>query len=250
MRHRVRVYHLCAIRAGDKTVILWNVATGRMINKLEGHSRFVTSCAFSPDNRLLATGSNDKTVIVWMIDQQTSDSTNGTCDLLSGDDETTSAISCRSDVIDWSVDDVVTWLRRLGLHSYEAAFRRQQIDGAELLHLTHDSLQTGLKVDVLGHRSKILRAAQAACSSRHLSEPLVDDSRSLPPQLLCPITHDVLHDPVVAADGYSYERSAMLTWIASGNCTSPMTNEPLSDLRLLPNRTLANLIRHFKGTPP
>lgn len=32
---------------------------------LDGHSRYVTSCAFSSDQSLLVTGSNDRTVIVW-----------------------------------------------------------------------------------------------------------------------------------------------------------------------------------------
>lgn len=42
-------------------------------------------------------------------------------------------------------------------------------------------------------------------------------------------------DPVIAADGFTYERSAIENWIARKG-TSPMTNEPLPHLGLTPNR--------------
>ena len=37
---------------------------------MEGHTRYVTSCAFSSDSRLLASGSNDKLVMIWKITTQ------------------------------------------------------------------------------------------------------------------------------------------------------------------------------------
>ena len=228
--------------AGDKTVILWNVETGKMVNKLEGHTRFVTSCAFSPDNSLLATGSNDKSVIVWMIDQRCS-RTNGTPTLITFNCEKSIAVSSRCAIIDWTVDDVVNWLLVIGMDMHAGVFRDNQVDGQELLHLTHDSLVTCLKIPALGHRNKILRAVQSLCHPQHLSTSYSDDSRTLLPELLCPITHEIMREPVVAADGYSYEKNAILTWIGNGNTTSPMTNEPLPDLKVIPNRTLSLLIQ-------
>lgn len=62
-------------------------------------------------------------------------------------------------------------------------------------------------------------------------------------QFACPITQEVMSDPVIAADGFSYEREAIQYWFDSGNRTSPMTNMPLSNLRLTSNQTLRNLIR-------
>eukprot|EP00887_Chlorella_sp_A99_P000031 scaffold16.g31.t1 len=45
---------------------------------------------------------------------------------------------------------------------------------------------------------------------------------------VCPITHERLRDPVVAADGYTYERVAIESWL-SRNSTSPLTNLELED---------------------
>ena len=50
---------------------------------------------------------------------------------------------------------------------------------------------------------------------------------------------------IVFIDGYSYEREAIKKWFEDGNRTSPMTNEPLENVNLLPNRTLTLLIKKY-----
>ena len=50
----------------DKTIILWNVATGQPIGQpLQGHTDTVTSIVFSPDGKMLASGSYDHNIILW-----------------------------------------------------------------------------------------------------------------------------------------------------------------------------------------
>ena len=67
-----------------------------------------------------------------------------------------------------------------------------------------------------------------------------------PDEYLCPITHELMRDPVIAADGYSYERSAIEAWLRSGGApVSPMTNAPLVSPTLTPNRSLKLLIERF-----
>ncbi|CAG8261270.1 unnamed protein product, partial [Penicillium salamii] len=56
---------LLASGSDDKTVRLWDTATGGLQQTLEGHSSSVRSVAFSRGGRLLASGSSDKTVRLW-----------------------------------------------------------------------------------------------------------------------------------------------------------------------------------------
>ncbi|KAF5397475.1 hypothetical protein PHET_09476 [Paragonimus heterotremus] len=51
----------------DSTVRLWDVETGKCQRVLSKHSEPVYSVAFSPDGRLLATGSFDQWVHIWNV---------------------------------------------------------------------------------------------------------------------------------------------------------------------------------------
>ncbi len=58
---------MLASGSDDRTVKLWDVATGTNIATLEGHSSWVHSVAFSPDGTMLASGSDDETVKLWDV---------------------------------------------------------------------------------------------------------------------------------------------------------------------------------------
>ena len=80
-------------------------------------------------------------------------------------------------------------------------------------------------------------AAHAAKRAR-LSE---ESSRSLPSSFFCAISHSVMRDPVVCADGMTYERAYIESWLLAHD-TSPLTNQPLAHKLLVPNIALKQAI--------
>ena len=61
---------------------------------------------------------------------------------------------------------------------------------------------------------------------------------------LGPCSKQLMADPVIAADGYVYERAWIERWFSGGNETSPLTREVLTDLTLRSNRSLGATIEH------
>ena len=73
--------------------------------------------------------------------------------------------------------------------------------------------------------------------------------------LLCPITQDYMRDPVVTADGQTYERAAIHNWLEKQRarrlpCTSPLTGAPLPHTELVPNVVLRSLIQDLLERRP
>ena len=54
-------------------------------------------------------------------------------------------------------------------------------------------------------------------------------------------TQGVMVDPVIAGDGHTYERFAIAQWLET-NHTSPITQAPLPQPRLVPNRLIKGAI--------
>jgi len=71
----------------------------------------------------------------------------------------------------------------------------------------------------------------------------------MPPEFLCPITRDLMVDPVCTADGQTYEKAAISRWLETRR-VSPVTNSRLTDLTLTPNRPLRSLIEDYLNRQP
>ncbi|KAK6152552.1 hypothetical protein DH2020_015187 [Rehmannia glutinosa] len=65
---------------------------------------------------------------------------------------------------------------------------------------------------------------------------------NLPADFRCPISLDLMTDPVVVSTGQTYDRSSISLWIESGHATCPKTGQALTHTHLIPNLSLKNLI--------
>ncbi|CAF4946037.1 unnamed protein product, partial [Rotaria magnacalcarata] len=68
----------------------------------------------------------------------------------------------------------------------------------------------------------------------------------IPSSFLCPITHELMTDPVIDPEGNSYERSAIESWLHQQR-NSPITRTQLNMSDLRPNRALRASIEEFRS---
>ena len=66
--------------------------------------------------------------------------------------------------------------------------------------------------------------------------------------LTCPITLELFVNPVLASDGYTYERSAIVEWIKHHNGTSPMTRQTIQIKELKPNRIVKQIADQYRSS--
>ncbi len=76
------------------------------------------------------------------------------------------------------------------------------------------------------HESKFNELKRNGSFSAHFREYQEPDTNSIPDDFLCPLTLQMMYDPVTAPDGKIYEREVIAEWVKK-NGTSPLTREPL-----------------------
>uniref|UniRef100_A0A1D1ZGN6 RING-type E3 ubiquitin transferase n=1 Tax=Anthurium amnicola TaxID=1678845 RepID=A0A1D1ZGN6_9ARAE len=97
-----------------------------------------------------------------------------------------------------------------------------------------------LQGQVLPALERLKSFADRACSSS------CEVPSAPPSHFICPILQEVMDDPCVAADGYTYDRRAIEIWL-SMNDKSPLTNLQLPSKTLVPNHTLFSAIKEWKS---
>ncbi|KAL1140396.1 hypothetical protein AAG570_000328 [Ranatra chinensis] len=203
VRYSPQLAELIASTATDKTCRLWDPYSGVCLHILSNHEGILTCCAFSPDSTFLATGSMDKTVMIWDLPKD-----------IGFQSFVDSQVKTKKNVVAcWTTEDVNRWLEKNNLPP-------ANINGSVLLDSPSDLILDQLNIGDLPTRNE-MRAKLAALRR-------IDSNLDTPYELLCPITHHIMRDPVKCADGYTYERSAIESWFRRGHCTSPMTNIDLT----------------------
>ncbi|KAJ4759347.1 U-box domain-containing protein kinase family protein [Rhynchospora pubera] len=139
-------------------------------------------------------------------------------------------------VIDPSAGDwpfiQVSQLAHLGLKCTE-------LSGMKLVDLSNDVWQ------VIKPMMQV--AASSVCP---LSFDSASDDQQVPSYFICPIFQEIMRDPHIAADGFTYEAEAIRGWLNSGHHTSPMTNLKLANHELIPNRALRSAILEWVPQGP
>ncbi|XVE59243.1 hypothetical protein DITRI_Ditri05aG0030300 [Diplodiscus trichospermus] len=81
-------------------------------------------------------------------------------------------------------------------------------------------------------------SGQATTDGSHRTPAIPDDFR-------CPISLELMKDPVIVSTGQTYERSCIEKWLEQGHGTCPKTQQTLSSPALTPNYVLRSLIAQW-----
>jgi len=67
-----------------------------------------------------------------------------------------------------------------------------------------------------------------------------------PDEFTCPITQELMRDPVFCTDGHTYERCAIEAWLATGKGTSPKAGTALEGTAVFPNHVMRRQIIEWR----
>ncbi|KAG6478063.1 U-box domain-containing protein 21-like [Zingiber officinale] len=68
---------------------------------------------------------------------------------------------------------------------------------------------------------------------------------AISPHFRCPISLELMKDPVTASTGITYDRQSIETWLELGHATCPVTKQELRSDVLLPNVALTRMIQSW-----
>lgn len=71
---------------------------------------------------------------------------------------------------------------------------------------------------------------------------------AIPDDFRCPISLELMKDPVIVSTGQTYERSCIVKWLEAGHRTCPKTQQSLTSTTLIPNYVLRSLIAQWCET--
>jgi hypothetical protein len=82
-------------------------------------------------------------------------------------------------------------------------------------------------------------------SNREVTKEGNHKTVTIPDDFRCPISLELMKDPVIVSTGQTYERSCIEKWLEAGHGTCPKTQQALTCTILTPNYVLRSLIAHW-----
>uniref|UniRef100_A0A1Y1JZX4 WD repeat, SAM and U-box domain-containing protein 1 n=2 Tax=Photinus pyralis TaxID=7054 RepID=A0A1Y1JZX4_PHOPY len=221
--------------ATDRQARLWSVYSAECLHVLD-HDSIVTSCSFTYDTSLLAIGCLDKTLWIWKLPQQ-----------LVVRSMLLNKVTAyrRKLIVNWSTEDVLKWLHEIEFTSIVPNVINLALNGQKILTLEVEQICSGMGLD--DEQEERFAKELKWLKLDELQHPNVSDNQpgEVPPEYLCPITQEIMREPVRCSDGFVYEKQAINEWFMSGKFTSPMTNETLTDINFTMDQEMRNAIHNF-----
>lgn len=115
----------------------------------------------------------------------------------------------------------------------------------ELLHCSDKFVKCSIKATEKGKKhnklDELLHCSYNSSMDRF--RDIIKEMKDNPPKdFMCPISHDIMHDPVILSDGRVYEKEYILKYLRD-NKISPITREPLKPI----NFTEKQIKKHQKS---
>ncbi|XVF43450.1 hypothetical protein PTKIN_Ptkin02bG0041000 [Pterospermum kingtungense] len=94
-------------------------------------------------------------------------------------------------------------------------------------------------------RRRAARRAAGKSEQRTVNNENGEMELMIPSDFKCPISLDLMKDPVTLSTGITYDRGNIEKWIEAGNFTCPLTNQVLRSLEPIPNHTIRKKIQDW-----
>ncbi|XP_074340823.1 U-box domain-containing protein 1-like [Apium graveolens] len=94
-------------------------------------------------------------------------------------------------------------------------------------------------------KEKIPEYLKQASNWQHDHSSSSQSSFNIPDEYRCPISLDLMRDPVIVASGHTYDRNSIAQWINTGHHTCPKSGQRLIHMALIPNYALKSLIHQW-----
>lgn len=100
-----------------------------------------------------------------------------------------------------------------------------------------DDIMAGAAPHFSGETAVLIGTTTPAIPEQRIAQLNKLSGEDIPDAFLCPITREVMAQPVLTADGHSYDEESITQWLGQAD-SSPKTNMALPHKRLIPNHAL------------
>jgi len=108
------------------------------------------------------------------------------------------------------------------------------------------NLQRNPNIIISGNNNNIINSQDSIATENIPTEQDLSNKSNLviKKALKCPLTQQIMNEPVIISDGYSYEKKIIEEWLRR-NCVSPITGSQIKQDLIIPNLTLEKIIKIY-----